>query len=189
MADPSERLQPNQGKFADIKARLQTLPLAERVALEVRLAKELGIVITPEQLISIASPTTGRSRNDDIAPPGSEGRQGAIVPTSSAWGGVDMDARAGVAATLKAMGLGSDLDAGSVREAIRRLDEPTSGAYGSLDLAGLIAGLHDRLELLAARGDHPELVAQGRASLARAVFAAAAAADPSKPGPGGAPNR
>src|SRR3954453_17374547 len=105
-----------KGKFADIKEKLKTLPLPDRVALEIRLAKELGLAITPAELISIGTPTQVRTRIDHD----SRART-TMQPNAAAYGrGSNLESRRAIARTFKAGGLTSDLEIGSVREAIKQ---------------------------------------------------------------------
>jgi hypothetical protein len=99
-----------------------------------------------------------------------------------------MDSRGSMADSLRAMGLGGDVDVGGVRDLIRRLDETPAADSGGADTVELAVRLHERLEMLAMRGDHPDLVAAGGAAVSKAVFGDAAPGS-GKPGPGGTSNR
>lgn len=182
--DPSEGLMPQKGKFADVRTKLKNLPLAERAAFEVRLAKEFGITITPAQLTSVGTPSFGRTRieNHPMANSAADGK------ARRDWGGIDLDVRSSMSGSLQAVkGLAIDQDVDAVRQAIEEI-EKNSTEYGISSLAYPIAELHAQLEMLAMRGDHPELVAKGQTILSKAIFRIPAS-EASSSGVGGTPNR
>jgi hypothetical protein len=185
--DPSDDLVPENDKFADTKARLRSLPLVERVALEVKLAKDLGLVITPDQLVSIGTPTRGVDQVEGDKVQADE-KPGMPEYAANKSGGVDTDSRGSMAEALRAMGLGGDVDVVGVRDLIRRLDETSTADSGGSNVVELAVRLHERLELLAMRGDHPDLVAAGGAAVSKAVFGDAGAGS-GQAGPGGTSNR
>jgi hypothetical protein len=186
-SDPSDDLVPGNDKFADTKARLRSLPLAERVALEVKLARDLGLVITPDQLVSIGAPTTGQDQveGDNVQP---DEKPGMPEYAANKSGGMHVDSRGSMADSLKAMGLGGDVDVVGVRDLIRRLDETPAADSSGPGTVELAVRLHERLELLTMRGDHPDLVAAGGAAVSKAVFGDAGPGS-GKSGPGSTSNR
>jgi hypothetical protein len=185
--DPSDDLVPGNDKFADTKARFRSLPLTERVALEVKLARDLGIVVTPDQLVSIGAPTRGHVQGqDDNAQP--QASPGTPEYTGNKSGGVHADTRGSMADVLATMGLDGDVDVAGVRDLIRRLDQTPSAESGGSDTVELAVRLNERVESLAARGLHPDLVAAGGAAVSKAIFGDAGPGS-GRPGPGGTSNR
>ena len=168
-------------RHAEIKKRLLSLPLPERVIEEVRQARELGITVTASEAGDIARPIERRSRIDASpicataaslsAHPAEACREHGI--------GTDLGAR-GAAAVLKKSPFTSIGLAASIRENLKAL------AKG--DTEELVTKLSPQLELLKARGESPELIRQAKRAFAQAVFAAATPSK-SKKGLGGAQNR
>jgi len=89
-------------KFEELKKKFTALPPAERVAEEIRLARELGITVTVDQVVSIRVPSENRTR---LAPPSHIGNvsfplaQGLSGAPASGLGGLvtklpDLDRKA-----------------------------------------------------------------------------------------------
>lgn len=163
-------------EFAEFKQRLKSAPLAERFRIEMQRARELGLSITPDQLVAIASPSFGRTRLDHD--------QGAAT-VNSHWSGVDIDIRRSMQAIVSSSSFGVRRDGSSLRDTIMELD---SGRYSNpSDLGALVTDIQSRVDVLTAAGDLPEMMSQVDAAFARTVFSNVDAGQ-SEQGLGGAPN-
>jgi hypothetical protein len=148
-------------RFAEMKKKLASLPMAERVAQEVRLAREAGITVTATEAASIARPMERLHRvHPDIAEP-------VAHPPCALEGGQasDLAARANLAAAMRETGLFDDASAAIARDMVRRLGEGDPAA-----LEELLTRATPHLELLAVRGDSAGLLAQAREAVARIAF-------------------
>lgn len=161
----------------DFKQKLKRAPVAERLRMEMQRAKELGLSITPEQLIAIGTPSYGRTKLED---------EHGAVKAASDWGGVDMDIRRSMQPIISASAFRVGPDSGRIRDAVMRLGDARAN-LNPQDLGGLVSDIQSRLELLTTAGDLPEMMSQVDAAFANGIFANADP-DRSEKGLGGAPN-
>lgn len=148
-------------RFAELKKKLATLPTAERVAQEVRLAREAGITVTATEAASIARPTERLHRvHVDLV-------EAAAPPACALEGGqgIDLESRANFAAAVRETGLLNATSAGQVRELIQRMTECNPAA-----LEDLLTRATPHLELLAACAEHEGLLSQARDAVAKLAF-------------------
>lgn len=150
-----------RARFAELKKKLTTLPMAERVAQEVRLAREAGIVVTATEAASIARPTERLHRlHDDLI---------VAVPSAQCamegGQGHDLSVRANLASAMRDSGLFDDASVSVARDMVRRLSEGNPAG-----LEELLTRATPHLELLAIRGDHAGLLTQAREALAKVAF-------------------
>lgn len=152
-------------RFAEMKKKLAALPTAERVAQEVRLAREAGITVTATEAASIARPTERLHRvHVDLA------EAVALPPNAAACAheggqGIDLDSRANFAAAVRDTGLLGTASASLAREMVQRMAEGNPAA-----LEDLLTLATPHLELLAACGEHAGLLAQARDAVAKLAF-------------------
>lgn len=149
-------------RFAEMKKKLAALPTAERVAQEVRLAREAGITVTATEAASIARPIERlhRVHHVDLA------EAAAPLPCALEGGqGVDLDSRANFAAAVRETGLLNAASASFAREMVQRMTDGNPAA-----LEDLLTRATPHLELLAACGEHAGLLSQARDAVARLAF-------------------
>jgi hypothetical protein len=151
-------------RFAELKKKLAALPTAERVAQEVRLAREAGITVTATEAASIARPIERLHRlHDDLA---AAVLAPAAAPCMLEGGqGIDLDSRNNFADAVRETGLLNAASAGQVREMIQRMTEGNPAA-----LEDLLTRATPHLELLATCGEHAGLLAQARDAVAKLAF-------------------
>lgn len=149
-------------RFAELKKKLATLPTAERVAQEVRLAREAGITVTATEAASIARPIERlhRVHHVDLV------EAAAPSPCMHEGGqGIDLDNRNNFAAAVRETGLLNAASASQVRDMVQHLAEGNPAA-----LEDLLTRATPHLELLAACGEHAGLLAQARDAVAKLAF-------------------
>jgi hypothetical protein len=162
--------------LADLNKTLRELPLAERIAREVKAARDAGLTVTAADLAAIASPATQRTALPVSIPGRVEADFLALgIDTDQP----DLEARGSLKKTFAGLGAIDPGRLAAIREGVKALSE-TGPLAGKADLA---ADLQHDLDLLALRGGHADLLKEADAAFDRAFFAGLKA----KPGktPGG----
>lgn len=166
-------------RFAELKQTMVNLSPAERVAHEVRLARENGLTVTATEAASITRPIERRMRVQaepvltvtaaQVLMAGHEGGQSA-----------DLEGRRSMAEILKTSAFMPTVQAGCVRDTLKAL---RSGE----NIDALVTRLDPQLELLVSYGEHEDLVREAKTAFSQTVFASS---DPlkSKKGVGGEPS-
>jgi hypothetical protein len=173
-----------RGEMNEIKKTLAELPLAERVAREVRLARELGITVTASEAASIGQPVERRSRVQMEPLHACSGLASAaervLMAGHECGQSANLDMHSGVSEVFKSSTFTLPIQEAGVRDMIKALR-----AGGDIDT--LVTRLTDHLDILAARGDRDDIVREAKRAFAQTLFANA---DPmkSKKGTGGEPN-
>jgi hypothetical protein len=174
-----------RGEMNEKKKALTRLPLAERIAQEVRLARELGITVTASEAASIGRPVERRSRvqmEPLHACSGSALASAAEVLMAGHECGqtANLDMHGGVSEVFKSSTFTLAIQEPGIRDMIKALR--TAG-----DVDTLVTRLSAHLDILAARGDHDDLVREAKRAFAQTLFANA---DPmkSRKDTGGEPN-
>ena len=167
-------------RFAELKQSVVNLKPTDRIAQEVRLARELGITVTASNATQVVRPIERRMRIENeplmhaiptasLCPPADEGGQTGDLP-----------ARLGLAETLRAGNFLSATHASMARDMLKAL---RTGE----DVEAVVTRLDPLLELIAVHGAHEDIIREAKSAYAQTLFAAA---DPmkSKKGIGGEPN-
>lgn len=173
----AEETKPNPGdrqRFAEMKKSVVGLPPAERVAHEVRLARELGITVTTSQAAAVTRSAERRIRIHPetllaASAAGHEGGQSA-----------DLAMRSSMADVFRTGAFMPAVQAACVRDMLKALRTGNN-------VEALVTRLDPLLELLTAHGGHEDLVREAKTAYAQTLFAGT---DPmkSKKGVGGEPN-
>jgi len=175
-----------RGEMNEKKKTLTRLPLAERVAHEVRLARELGITVTASEAASIGRPVERRSRVE-IEPLSACSRPGlasaaeqVLMAGHECGQTANLAMHGGVSEVFKSSTFTLPIHEAGVRDMIKALR--TTG-----DVDTLVTRLSDHLDILAARGDRDDIIREAKRAFDQTLFANA---DPmkSKKDTGGEPN-
>lgn len=161
-------------RMNELKASLASLSPAERIAQEIRLAREQGITVTASEAARIGRPIEGMVRLKSQALHAAD--HAPHEPGQSA----DLGMRQTAGSVLRASPFMPASPAGAVRDMLKTLG---SGH----DVDALVTRLDPLLTLLAATGEHEDLIREAKTVFARTVFSSS---DPmrSRKGAGGEPN-
>ena len=166
-------------RLAEMKKSIVKLPPAERVAHEVRLARELGITVTASEAAAVTRPVERRIRIH--AEPLLHAAAGLGLAAGHEGGQTaDLAVRRSTAEALKASAFMPAAQLGCVRDMLKAL---RSGG----DIDALVTRLDPLLELLASHGEHEDLVREAKNVYSQTLFASSNPMK-SKKGVGGEPN-
>lgn len=153
-------------KFAGLKQSLSGLPPAERIAQELRIARDMGLAVSATEAASIGRPMQNRFRADaalmraaEIAPV-----CGARAPDNGQ--SADLSMRRSAAQALLSSAFTPALQAGDVRELAKSL-------RGAADLESAVVRMSAQLELISARGDQQDLAREAILAIEHTIFAGA----------------
>ena len=166
-------------RFAELKKSIVNLPPAERVAHEVRLARELGITVSASEAAAVTRPIERRIR---VHAEPLLHAAAAQLPIAGQEGGqtADLGVRRSMAEVLRSSAFTTSVQAGCVRDMLKAL-------HAGNNVDALVTRLDPLLELLASSGEHEDLIREAKTIYAQTIFASS---DPmkSKKGVGGEPN-
>jgi len=162
-------------RFAELKKALATMTGGERVAYEVRLAREHGMTVSATEAAAVLTPAERRMRVEFAAAPPAT----ALLAGHEGGQSGDLDLRRSMAEVLRTSAFVPPVQVGTVREMLRSMR--------STSVETMITRLDPQLELLAAHGEYEDLIREAKTMVAQTLFAAA---DPmkSRKGVGGEPN-
>lgn len=180
---PSENQRPAheiRAKFAEMKRSLSGLAPAERIAQELRFAREFGLTVTATEAASIVRPTQNRFQADAalMRPPAAVDECSQIVRERGQ--GADLSMRRAMSDVLRSSAFTPSSHSAHIRELNKSLRT-------TADVESVITRVSAEIDLAAARGDQHDLVREALSAIEQAVFACA---DPlkSKKGVGGETN-